>query len=124
METISIPCMPNKKVCYEKDGEIIEDELFMLSIANDSSMVYVTRNNVILLACNFGVSWKLKIDEIEKTKYGIIEEMGKVLCEGYPDECNSCTENPCKWEDGCCSVDEDIEKLYNAGYRKIIKGEL
>lgn len=60
METLSIPCMPNKKVYYEKEGKIIEDELFMFSIANDGSMVYVTRNNVILLACNFGVTWNIK----------------------------------------------------------------
>lgn len=59
METLSIPCMPNKKVYYEKDGEIIEDELFMFSIASDGSMVYITKQDVVLLSINFGKTWFL-----------------------------------------------------------------
>lgn len=49
----------------------------------------------------------------------IKNEIGKTLCEGYPLECEKCFNNPCKWEEGSCSTDDDVDKLFEANYRKV-----
>lgn len=54
---LRIPYAPCGKVFYEKDGELIEDELFSLSVFFDGSKIYTTKDNIILLSVNFGKTW-------------------------------------------------------------------